>query len=409
MRPWLALALLAAACSASRPRDAAPVPTASPPPARTIAPAVEPPPAPAAADFTEDARTLYRLVACVDTDRLPASLDARVVKEHCAALLPKIAAYKARYVDVAKPFLRALAPKGLPAKVVYPFSGGDLMTALTTYPDARELTTLSLELAGDVRRVRELDRTELERSLKKLRIQIGELLGTEEYSQSETLKKTQRGDLPGELCFFLVGLAIHGHEPVRLRYFRLERDGAVHHLTQAEIEAQDRTEAEKRKQSWIKPDFSEAFANVEIEFRPRGDAAAPVRVHRHLAQNLANESLQYETPVLRHLEAKGDVAAMVKAASYLLWRDQFSLIRGYLLGHAAFMISDSTGVPPVYAAGAGYVQETYGTFTRSLLAASPIHNADFKRLWASQPKRRLPFRFGYLSVKEPHLLVTRRR
>ncbi len=36
----------------------------------------------------------------------------------------------------------------LPEAVVYPFGGGDLLSALAAYPDAAEYTTLSLELAG---------------------------------------------------------------------------------------------------------------------------------------------------------------------------------------------------------------------------------------------------------------------
>ena len=99
---------------------------------------------------------------------------------------------------------------------------------------------------------------------------------------------------------------------------------------------------------------------------------------------------------------------MTKAASYLLWSDAFSSVRDYLLGHMVFMISDSTGVPPAFAAKAGFVEETYGTFKGSLLRASVRHNRDFRKLWQGQPRRALPFRYGYLSGHEPHLLVAKK-
>src|SRR6185312_4993879 len=170
-------------------------------------------------DFGAEARMLFRVAACGSSDPLPDELDARIVKAHCDEILPKIAAYRRRYVNVAKPFLSALHPRDLPDKVVYPFGGGDLATALTTYPDAKEITTVSLELAGDPRRIRGMDRKNLDQSLSRLRRQISELFFIDDYSRSETLKKTQRGDIPGELTFFLVGLSIHGYEPVSLRYF----------------------------------------------------------------------------------------------------------------------------------------------------------------------------------------------
>src|SRR5215475_950179 len=133
-------------------------PPATPPPAgpETDAPA---------RDFAEEARILFRVAACGSNDPLPDGLDAKVVKAHCDEILPKIAAYKQRYVGVAKPFLTGLLPPGLPDKVVYPFGGGDLVTALTTYPDAREITTVSLELAGDPRRIRWIGPKDLEQSL----------------------------------------------------------------------------------------------------------------------------------------------------------------------------------------------------------------------------------------------------
>lgn len=362
------------------------------------------------ADFIADAKVLFRAAACAGDDPLPSHLDARVVKAHCDDLIPKIEAYRRRHVVGAAPFLAGLQPAGLPSVVVYPFSGGDLVTALTTFAGATEITTVSLELTGDPRRIRAMGRDALEKSLSRLRWQLGELLLGEDYSRSETLKKTQRGDIPGELVFFLVGLAVHGMEPVSVRYFTLDRDGAIHYLTAADVDAADRTLATHRKATWTPPDFSEAFANVEIELRPRGAApGSPVRVHRHVAANLADDALSHDPSLLRHLAQKGRVCAMTKAASYLLWSDAFSKVRGYLAENAEFMISDSTGIPPAFASRAGLVQETYGGFKSSLLRASPEHNLAFRKLWGSQPRRKLPFRYGYLdSAGSAHLLVTKR-
>jgi hypothetical protein len=124
----------------------------------------------------------------------------------------------------ATPFLASLRPGGLPDTVVYPFGGGDLLAALTTYPDARRIVTLSLELSGDPRRITSLDNARLNQSLDIVDHNIGRLLAAND-STSETLMGTQQGDLPGQLSYFLVALAVHGYEPVALRYFRVEADG----------------------------------------------------------------------------------------------------------------------------------------------------------------------------------------
>ena len=424
----LFLALLTACAPEPLPAVAPPPPAPAPaPPPPALVPSAQvviepitdapppppPPPAPVVdqgKDFAAEVKLLFRVAACSGDAPLPASIDAGIVKAHCDSLLPKIAAYRKKYVEVARPFLVALAPTDLPKVVVYPFGGGDLVTAFTAFPDAQELTTISLELTGDPRRVMTMDAKSQERSLGALRNELAELLVLANFSNSETLKRTQRGDIPGELGMFLVGLAVHDLEPVSLRYFDLKPDGSIHYLSAAEIDADASTLAAARKSTWHPPDFSEAFANAEIGFRARGaEATAPVRVHRHIAANLADDKFGGNVGLQKHLEKKGHVAAMIKAASYLLWKKPFSKAREYLLANADYMVSDSTGIPPSFAEKAGFTQETYGSFQRSALQGTPEHNAAFKKLWGAQPKRKLPFRFGYLdSTGAFHLLITRR-
>jgi hypothetical protein len=373
-------------------------------PARAqAAPAAEP----EGQDFAAEVRLLYRVVACGGNAPLPANLDPQIVAKHCQWLNPRLERYRRLYLARAKSFFAALLPPQLPAKVIYPFGGGDLLSALTTYPDAREITTVSLELAGDPRRITSMDNKRLDESLELIDRNVGWLLAAND-STSESLEATQQGDLPGQLSYFLVGLAVHGYEPVSLRYFRVEADGSLHYYSAEEVRSLESRLARRRHGQWTPPDFSEAFTNSELAFRPLG-GGGPLRIHRHLAANLRDDSLKRHPAVLHYLERQGRVAAMTKAASYCLWNPLFSRTRDYLLANMEFMISDSTGIPPEPARAAGFVQVTYGSFHGSFLEASPEYNDQFRQLWAEQPHRKLNFRYGYVdSEKSYHLLVTRR-
>ncbi len=370
----------------------------------------------APADFVAEARALMRTVTCQGDGALPQGLDEATVAAYCMKQLKAIAAYRDRYLPVAGPFLARLRPAGTPTTVVYPFGGGDLVSALTTYPDARDLTTLSLEHAGDPRRLSAIKgAAQLADSLELIRATSAGLLYSSD-SKTENLMKGQRGELPGQLSFFLTALAIHGYQPVSLRFFRVERDGRLHYFSAAEIAALEGQEAKLLRGKWTEPDFSMAFSNSELTFVRKGeDPSTAARVHRHIAWDLSDAAVA-RTGIIAHLEAKGTVAAMTKAASYLLWRDDFSRVRKYLLGHMTLMISDSTGIPPRWAGPAGFVQETYGSFEVSFLEASEDFNREFRELWASQPARKLPFRYGYIdglkdgdkAIGRNHLLVTRK-
>ena len=88
---------------------------------------------------------------------------------------------------------------------------------------------------------------------------------------------------------------------------------------------------------------------------------------------------------------------MTKAATHLLWNDHFTLIRGWLVDHTDWMVSDSTGIPPGSRSPAGYMQDTYGTFDGPAPFGTPDARdaSDLKHLFASEPTRDLPFRYGY--------------
>jgi hypothetical protein len=409
MRPLIlaaAASCLVAACSREGATAAhVQTPPAAPTPA---APPTAPPATPAAggADFTAEIRLLYRVVACGGDDPLPPKLDAATVDEYCKWLVPRLADYEKAYLTKARPFLAAHRPAGLPTTVVYPFGGGDLLSALLTYPDGLEYTTLSLEHAGDPRRLKDLDKAHLAQNLPEIHRRIAGLF-TYAESTSENMMQLEKSDIPGQLAFFLVALAAHGYEPVSLRYFRLEPDGGIHYLSAEEIAADENTKAQRLNKAWVSPEFSVVFSNSEMVFRPKGKEG-PLRVHRHIAVNLSDENLRKDPSTLKHLEAKGTVSAMTKAASYLLWAEGFAKIKNYLLAHMAFMFSDSTGIPPSDAAKAGFEMETYGKFSAPFLLARASVGEEFKKLWASQPYRELNFRYGYPDkAGDHHLLITR--
>ena len=358
-------------------------------------------------DFTEEAKLLYRVVACGNDAALPAGIDQKIVDEHCKELNRRVAKYRETWVKEASPFIQGLKPAGLPTTVVYPFGGGDLISAITTYPEAREITTMSLEHAGDPRRIKGITAKQLKASLALIRSTSSGLL-TANDSKTENLMKGQRGEIPGQLSFFLIALAVHGYEPISLKYVKTNPDGSIRYLNQTELEALEKKEAKLLNKVWVAPDFSEAFDNLElIAVKKGGDPVKDRIVHRHFAQNLDDDHFGKDEGMKGYLKARTPICAMTKAASYLLWRDNFSTIRTYLLDNMQFMVSDSTGIPPKFATKAGFTQETYGKFAESFLSANPEHNKDFIKLW--KDAKPLAFRYGYLDKNlSKHMLITKK-
>jgi hypothetical protein len=252
---------------------------------------------------------------------------------------------------------------------------------------------------------------QLDSSLGALRVEIGGLLSVGSNT-SENLSKGQKNELPGQVSSFLLGLVTAGYELVAMRYFSLDDQGAIHYLTKADLDADDARNKKARslKGDWESPNFSAVFANVELQYRRPGTTA--ILVHRHIGWNLSNDYLAKHGQLLAHLAAKGKVTVLVKGASYLLWHDTFSTFRAFLLEHLAWMLSDSTGIPPDVAGPAGMVQDTYGNFSGAFLEGDrgSRHDQAFVALFHKNPHHRLPVRFGYFDMdKQIHVVVTRPR
>lgn len=360
--------------------------------------------APEGAEFIEDVRPLFKLITC-DAE-VPPGLDAKTVTTWCANQKKRYEKFSEGWGVKARAFLEPLKPAGLPTELVYPFGGGDLMAALQLFPEAQVVSTLSLELAGDPRRWKTLtDAKKLKASLSAISNASASTLLSND-SLSKNLSATQQGELPGQLSMHLMGLSLAGQEPVSVRFFRLEPDGTLHYLTTEEISAVEGTTAKNLKASWKSPDFSPAFANVEVQFVPKGNLTAPRRTHRHFAANLANDSLP--AGLMKHLESKGRVTTMTKAASYLLWREAFSVVRDWLLANSAFMVSDSTGIPPRHWTQKGCTVDAFGAFEKSFLGTWEGYQEELRTLFKTA--KRVPMRFGYpdgSASKHNHLLLAK--
>jgi len=407
----------AAAPTRAAPPEAPTEPAAAAPPAAEPAPAPAPPvadpgSAPPGTDFAVQVRTLFRVAACGSDDPVPEGFAVRLVDAHCKEMQRRYQAYRTAWADRAGAFIAKLRPADLPGTVVYPFGGGDLTSALVVFPDATEITTISLEAAGDVRAIEQLRKDDLARDLDVVGADIQRLFRAA-HSTTKSLQGASHSKLPGTLMFALAALAAHDFEPVSLRYFAIEPDGSLRYLTGDDLDkaasaaSPDRGPRLGKYRRWVEQESP--FANVEIGFRKRGDASAPVRVFRHILANLDDAHQGADPRLIAHLEKKGKVAAMTKAASFLLWWDDFSIVRDYLLGHIAWMISDASGLPPSYAQKAGLEQITYGKFVGPYFIQDPRGvRTDMIRMWAKQPYRPLEFRFGYPDAeKNHHLMITR--
>lgn len=346
-------------------------------------------------DFIAEAKALMVVGACAEgtTEKV----DAKIYDAHCQRMRTVVDDYKKKWLAPAREFFAAHVPAGLPKKVVYPFAGGDLATALAIYPDADEITTISLEPAGDPRTLGMLKPAEMKAALGVVTKELSSFYRAN-YSVTMNMIGAMRGaKLPTQLIFGLSALVVNGYEPDSLRYFEVKDDGSLKYLEQADVDAAATAKTAGARNA--------LFSNIELVFHKQGTSRK--QVYRHILANLNDAHLKKYPAVLAHLEAKGTVAGMTKAASYLLTFGEFSTMRKYIIDHVVWMVSDTTGLEPKHGTPAGFEYETYGSFTTSNMPAGKSASPAYAKLFKSQPSRKLPFRFGYPdgTFKNGHLII----
>jgi hypothetical protein len=373
-------------------------------------------------DFIADIRALYRVVGCGHLDEpLPDALThgdadraaklAKVIDHHCKELKPQMDKYRDEYFGKAREWFVAHEPADLPKTVVYGFGGGDLVSALVAFPNATAITTISLELSGDPRKYASLTPEQLDSALAAFRHDIGLLIGVGS-NLSTNLSAQQRSQIAAQLSSHLLGMATGGYEPVAARFFAIDDNGAIHYFEKDEIDA-DQKSGKSLSGSWKSPAFAQSFYNVEVEYTAPNDPT--IRVFRHIGWNLGDEYLKQHTGLLAHLASLGQVAICVKGGSYLLWHDDFSMFRQYMIDHGQWMVTDSTGLAPAYVDSAVFQQDAYGQFDgpptgwKFETLDGTKASRSFRKLWAS-PKDKMPFRFGYLDKNgHNHIVITTRK
>ena len=369
----------------------------------TPAVAKRPPPPPASSgpghDFIAEIDELRAIALCDRKE--PWTKAAKVQARHCKRIAGIQQGYRDRWLNGAPAFFKTVVPADVPKTVVYPFAGGDLSTALAVYPDATEITTLSLEPAGDPRTLAALKDGEVVAALDTIAYEL-DFLYRINFSNTKNMIGAMRGGrLPTQLTFSLSAMDLHGYQITHAYFFQLREDGSLDYVDDADLAAMPPVDKKGAG------DRNKAFGNVELRFRKPGETTE--RVYRHIQWNLDDEHLKADGRVLKHLEAKGKIAAMTKAASYLLHWDSFSLIRTYLLASMTFMVSDATGPKLKHAQAAGFTQEVWGSFAGAHMTAGKGSNPELFKLFKSQPARKMPVRFGYPDrTGKPHLIVTRR-
>lgn len=125
--------------------------------------------------------------------------------------------------------------------------------------------------------------------------------------------------------------------------------------------------------------------------------------------DLSNESRKLEA-FLRFCRDIGDGDSLLKSASYLLHREDFSKVREFLLAHSTILVEDDSGIPVRYLGFTDWTLSLFGRYQAPLGKFETYYQPELASMHQPAKFKSYTFGMGYLGqVGGSHLLVARRR
>ncbi len=268
--------------------------------------------------------------------------------------------------------------------VLYPFSGPDIMNALTFFPDAGSIIMFGLEPPGVIPAPAGMPADQITRGLNGLRGSLGDILHMN-FFKTEGMAAEMSNK-----SFNSIGGII--------MYFLATNDYTIVDAKKIAIDAKSEVVPGKPSDdriNWQNPPKSR-IPGVEISFRK---GSGKTKTVRYYMLNVIDYALNTSSPnFIPYLKKEGPYATIIKSASYLMHNDneKFTQIRAAILASTSYLVQDDSGVPLRYFKADRWKLAFHGYYNGPIGLFANRMQHDLKKAFNAGSTGRLPFSYGYV-------------
>lgn len=260
----------------------------------------------------------------------------------------------------------------VPEKLFYPFSGPDFVHAFTFFGDVGEMVMVGLEPPGSIPTFESLSADTNSVYLRKISHALFTSIHYSFFRNRSMEKDLYDPQLNGVLPLVVLFMSRTGCRLVDIQYLTVGGDGVL-----------------ARSQA-VPP--AGAARGFEVRFlSERGDSPRTVR---YFSADLSNPGLKNSPGFLEYIRSFRPCATYLKAASYLMFYERFSTIRGEILANSRLVLQDDSGIPLRFFDEAGWQRSLYGKYTAPLPMFSFAFQSDLRAAYAVGGGAVSPLNFG---------------
>ena len=279
--------------------------------------------------------------------------------------------------------------------IFYPFSGPDILNALTFFPASNKYILFGLEPVGEIPDPYKMSHRNIQFGLQKLQQSIHHIMRMNFFrtlSMKASLRTRSFYSITGILMYFL---GLYDYEIISIKKFVVNNKSIIAKWKKSD----DKTR-------WNRPSLQKRIPGLEIVFRKK---EGKVQTLQYFSVNVNNKSLQSTASnFLPFLSKHGEMAAIMKAASYLLHHYSFTKIRTFILDSTSFIIQDSSGVPIKYFNKNIWDVSYHGYYYKPIPLFRNRHQPQLRINTRRFSTGKLPFSYGYL-IRTSHLITAKKK
>lgn len=273
--------------------------------------------------------------------------------------------------------------------VFYPFSGPDFLHVTTFFPDAEQIVMVGAEPLGNLPDIEAVSKNSLGAYLNGIQQGLYHILN---HSFFRTLSMAQ--DFTGRRV-----AAIDGTLPILMLF--LERtDHKILYYEKVAVSP----EGKLIPAAEIKSDT--AYFGTKIAYQNNSEPNSRKYLY-YFGANLQNDpyvaesGIKYQgliqrTDFVKFLNNLNINATYIKSASYLMYRETFSIVRNLILDKSKFLLQDDSGMPISFIDRNQWDLIFYGSYYAPIALFKVRYQPELRKIYANKENiRPLPFGIGY--------------
>ncbi len=273
--------------------------------------------------------------------------------------------------------------------VFYPFSGPDFLHAGMFFPEAQTYVMVGLEPIGNLPDMQVVARKSLGAYTNGLQQTLYTILNWSFFrtiSMAQDFTGKRVAEIDGTLPILMLFLTRTDHKILYYEKIAVSPEGK---LIPAEQAPSDST-----------------YYGTKIDFQ-RNDHPEERKTLYYFAANLQDTpysarsglsegGLQQRSDFRNYLESLDIDATYLKSASYLMYRETFSIIRNLILEKSEYVLQDDSGIPVKYFSEEAWNRTFYGTYVGPIALFKVRYQSDLRSIYQDrQNVKPLPFGIGY--------------